>query len=87
MLNDFAIKSVIKEVHHFQIPSPNGIFNTIVDIKRMPLGILEIKFRENKTFIRRNWLNRLSSHKLKYMYTKQTILFAFGIHQQRFLME
>ena len=50
----------------------------------MSLGTLEIKFRESKIYIRRNWLYRLMGHKLKY--TKQTILFAFEIYQQKFLI-
>ena len=90
MLKVFAIKLAIKERHHFKnhlqmvlhitVPS-----NILTDMAKMPLGTLGIKFRVSKMFIRRNGLNRLMSHKLKY--TKQTILFAFDIYQQRFLIE
>ena len=52
---------------------------------RMPLGTFGIKFRDSKMFTRRNRLNRLMSHTLKY--TNQTILYAFDIYQQRFLKE
>ena len=53
-----------------------------MDMTRIPLGALEIKFRESKIFIRLNMLNRLMRHKMKL--TKQTILFAFDIYQLRF---
>ena len=79
MLKVFAIKSAIKERHHFKyhlqmvlhitVPS-----NILTDMTRISLGYLGIKFRVSKMFIRRNRLNRLMSHKLKY--TNQTILFA-----------
>ena len=90
MLNVFATKSAIKErchskYHHhmvFHITVPLNILN---DMTRMPLGTLGIKFRDSTMFIRRNRLNRLMSHKLKY--TNQTILYAFDIYQQRFLIE
>ena len=90
MLNVFAMKSAIKERHHskyhyqmvFHITVPSNILN---DMTRMPLGTLGIKFRDSKMFIRRNRLNRLMGHKLKY--TNQTILYAFDIYQQRFLIE
>ena len=90
MLKVFAIKSAIKERHHFKyhlqmvlhITAPSNI---LTDMTRMPLGTVGIKFRVSKMFIRRNRLNRLMSHKLKY--TNQTILFAFDICQQRFLIK
>ena len=90
MLNVFAMKSAIKERHrseyHYQmvlhITVPSNILN---DMTRVPLGTLGIKFRDSKMFIRRNRLNRLMSHKLKY--TNQTILYAIDIYQQRFLIE
>ena len=89
MLNVFAINSAIKERNHskyhhqmvFHISVPSNILN---DMTRMPLGTLGIKFHDSKKFIRRNRLNRLMSHKLKY--TNQTILYAFDIYQQRFLI-
>ena len=84
------MKSVIKERHqskyhyqmvfHITVPS-----NILKDMTRMPLGTLGIKFHDSKMFIRRNILNRLMSHKLKY--TNQTILYAIDIYQQRHLME
>ena len=90
MLDIFAMKSAIKERHHFKyhhqmvfhitVPS-----NLLIDMTRMPLGTLGIKFRDSKMFIRRNRLNRLMSYKLNY--TNQTILYAFDIYQQRFLIE
>ena len=52
---------------------------------RMPLGTLGIKFRDSKMFIRRNRLNWLMSYKVNY--TNQTIVYAFDIYQQRFLIE
>ena len=90
MPNVFAMKSAIKERHHskyhyhmvFHITAPSNILN---DMTRMTLGTLGIKFRNSKMFIRRNRLNRLMSQKLKY--TNQTILYAFDIYQQRFLIE
>ena len=89
MLNVFAIKSAIKERHHskyhyqmvFPITVPSNIPN---DMTRMPLGTLGIQFRDSKMFIRRNRLNRLMSHIL--IYINQTILYAFDIYQQRFLI-
>ena len=89
MLYDFTMKSVNKECHHFKTPPPNCLYikftsNTPMNMMRMPLGTLEIKFPESKIFIRRNRLNRLMSHKLK---TKQTTLFAFDIYKQRFLIK
>ena len=80
MLNVFAMKPAIKERHHpkyhyqvvFHITVPS---NKLKDMTRMPLGSLGIKFRDSKMFIRRNRLNRLISHKLKY--TNQTILYVF----------
>ena len=90
MLNVFAMKSAIKERHHFKyhyqmvfhITAPSNILNNMT---RMPLGILGIKFHDSKMLIRRNRLNRLMSHKLKY--TNQITLYAFDIYQQRFLIE
>ena len=90
MLNVFATKSAFKEryrskYHHhmvFHTTVPSNILN---DMTRMPLGTLGIKFRDSTMFIRRNRLNSLMSHKLKY--TNQTILDAFDIYQQRFLKE
>ena len=90
MLNVFAMKSAIKERRHskyhyqmvFHISAPSNILN---DMNRMPLGTLGIKFHDSKMFIRRNRLNTLMSHKLKY--TNQITLYAFGIYQQRFLIE
>ena len=66
----------------FHITDPSNI---LTDMARMPLGTLGIKFRDSKMFIRRNRLNRLMSYKLSY--TNQTILYAFAIYQQRFLIE
>ena len=90
MLKAFAMKSAIKErrhskyhyqkVVHFIVPS-----NILNGMTRMPFGTLGIIFRDSKIFIRRNRLNELMSHKLKY--TSQTILYAFDIYQQRFLIE
>ena len=85
-----AIKSAIKERHHskyyyqmfFPITVPSNIPNGMT---RMPLGTSGIKFRDSKMFIRRIRLNRLMSHKLKYI--NQTVLYAFDIYQQRFLIE
>ena len=90
MLYIFAMKSAIKESHHskyhhqivFHITVPSNI---LIDMTRMPLGTLGIKFRDSKMFIHRNRLNRLISYKLNY--TNQTILYAFDIHQQRYLIE
>ena len=86
----FATKSSIKECNHskyhyqmvFHIAVPSNILN---DMTRMLLGTLGIKFRDIKMFIRRNRLNRLMSYKLNYR--NQTILYAFDIYQQRFLIE
>ena len=86
----FATKSAIKERHHskyhhqmvFHIAVPSNI---LTDMTRMLLGTLGIKFRDSKMFIRRNRLNRLMSYKLNYR--NQTILYAFDIYQQKFLME
>ena len=77
MLDVFATKSAIKERHRskyhrhmvFHTPVPSNILS---DMTRMPLGTLGIKLHDSKMFIRRNRLNRLMSHKLKY--TNQTIL-------------
>ena len=90
MLNVFAMKSVIKERHqskyhyqmvfHITVPS-----NILIGMTRVPLGILGIKFRDSKMFIRRNRLNRLISHKLKY--TNQTVLYVFDIYIKRFPTE
>ena len=90
MLNLFAMKSAIKErnnskyylqmVLQFTVPS-----NILTDMTSMLLGTLGTKFHVSKIFIRRNRLNRLMSHTLKY--TNQTILYAFDIYQQRFLIE
>ena len=66
----------------FHITNPSNI---LTDMTRMPLGTLGIKFRDSKIFIRRNRLNSLVSYKLNE--TKQTILYAFDIYQQRFLIE
>ena len=71
-----AIKSAIKERNHskyyyqmvFPITVPSNIPNGMT---RMPLGTSGIKFRDSKMFIRRNRLNRLMSHKLKYIKSKQ----------------
>ena len=90
MLYVFVMKSAIKERHHskyhhqmvFHSTAPSNILN---DMTRMSLGTLGIKFRDSKMYVRRNWLNRLMSHELKY--TKQTILYAFDIYQERFLVE
>ena len=90
MLYIFAMQSAIKERHHsknrhqmvFHITVPSNI---LIDMTRMPLGTLGIKFRDSKMFIRRNRLNGLISYKLNY--TNQTILYAFDIYQQRFLIE
>ena len=90
MLYIFATKSAIKERHRskyqnqmvFQITDP---LNILIDMTRMPLGTLDIKFRDSKMFIRRNRLNRLISYKLNY--TNQTIVYAFDIYQQRCLIE
>ena len=84
------MKSAIKERHHskyhyymvFHITVPSNILN---DMTRMPLGTLGVKFCDSKLFIRRNRLNKLMSHKLKY--TNQTTLYAIDIYQQRFLIE
>ena len=73
------MKSAIKERNHskyrhqmvFHITVPSNI---LTDMTRMPLGTLGIKFCDSKMFIRRNRLNRLMSHKLKY--TNQTILYV-----------
>ena len=67
-------------VFHITVPS-----NILTDMTRMPMGTLSIKFRDSKMFIRRNRLNRLMGYKLNY--TNQTILYAFAIYQQRFLIE
>ena len=83
MLNVFAMKSAIEERPHskyhyqmvFHITVPSNILN---DMTRMTLGTLGIKVRDSKKFIRRNRLNRLMSHKLKY--TIQAILYAFDIY-------
>ena len=62
MLNDFVVKSVIKECHPCQLYHNQIVFyitsNTLMNIIRMPLGNLETKVceRESKIFIRRNWL-------------------------------
>ena len=90
MLYNFATKSAIKESHHskyhhqmvFNITVPSNI---LIDMTRMPLGTLGIKFRDSKMFIRRNRLNRLMGYTL--YYTTQTILYAFDIYQQRFFIE
>ena len=77
--------AIIPKYHHqmvFHVTVPSNILN---DMAKMPLGTLGIKFGDSKMFIRRNRLNRLMSHKLKY--TNQTILYAFDIYQQRFLIE
>ena len=84
------MKSAIKERHHskyhhqivFHITVPSNI---LIDMTRMPLGTLGIKFRDSKIFIHRNRLNRLISYKLNY--TNQTIIYAFDIYQQRYLIE
>ena len=81
----FAMKSAIKERRHykyhhqmvFHITVPSNI---LTDMTRMPLGTLGIQFGDSKMFIRRNSLNRLMSHKLKY--TNQTIIHVFDIYQQ-----
>ena len=65
----------------FHITVPSNILN---DMTRMTFGTLGIKFRDSKMFVRRNRLNRFMSHKLKY--THQTMLNAFDIYQQRFLI-
>ena len=86
----FSTKSAIKERHHckyhhqmvLHITVPSNI---LINMIRMRLGSLGIKFRDSKMFIRRNRLNRLISYKLNY--TNQTILYAFDIYQQRFLIE
>ena len=80
MLIVFAMKSAIKEHHHSKyhyqmVFHITVLSNILTDMTRMPLGTLGIKFRDSKMFIRRNRLNRLMSHKLKY--TNQTILYAF----------
>ena len=67
-------------VFHITVPS-----NILTDMTRMLLGALGIKFRDSKMFIRRNRLNRLMSYKLNHR--NQTILYAFAIYQQRFLIE
>ena len=59
----FATKSAIKERHHskyhhqmvFHIAVPSNI---LTDMTRMLLGILGIKFRDSKMFIRRNRLKK-----------------------------
>ena len=60
-------------VFHITVPS-----NILIDMTRMPMGTLGIKFRYSKMLIRRNKLNRLMSYKLNY--TNQTILYAFAIY-------
>ena len=90
MLYIFATKPAIKErdhpkyhyqmVFHITVPS-----NILIDMIRMPVGTLGIKFRDSKMFIRRNRLNRLMSY--KWNYTNQTILYAFNIYQQRCLID
>ena len=90
MLYIFAMKSAIKERHHskyhhqmvFHITVPSNI---LTDMTRMPLGTFDIKFRNSKMFIHRNRLNRYMSYKLKY--TNQTVLYAFDIYQQIFLIK
>ena len=80
MLNFFAMKSAIKERHHskyyhqmvLHITVPSNVLN---DMTKMPLGTLGIKFRDSKMFIRRNRLNKLMRHKLKY--TKQNNFICF----------
>ena len=72
MLYFFATKLAIKERHHqmvFHLTVPSNI---LIDMTRMPLGTLGIKFRDRKMFIRRNRLNKLMSNKLND--TNQTIL-------------
>ena len=64
MLNVFAMKSAIKErshskyhhqmVFHITVPS-----NILIGMTRMPLGTLDIKFRDSEMFILRNRLNGL----------------------------
>ena len=84
------MKSANKERHHSKY-HPQMVLhikvssNVLTDITRLPLGTLGVKFRVSKMFIRRNMLNRLMIHKLKY--TNQTILYAFGTYRQRFLIE
>ena len=86
----FTMKSAIKERHHskyhhqivFHVTVPSNI---LIDMTRMPLGTLGIKFRDSKMFIHRNRLNRRISYKLNY--TNQIILYAFDVYQQRFLIE
>ena len=90
MLNVSAMKSAIKERHfskyHHQMVFHITVFSNILgDMTRMPLCTLGKNFCDSKMFIHRNRLNRLMSHKLKY--TNQTILHAFDIYQQRFLVE
>ena len=67
-------------VFHITVPS-----NILIDMTTMPLGTLGIKFRDSQMFIRWNTLNRPMSYKLNY--TNQTILYAFAIYQQRFLIK
>ena len=54
--------------------------NTLMDMTRMPLGILEIKFHESKIFFRRNRLNRLLRHKLHYKLKPAIIAAVHGPH-------
>ena len=67
-------------VFHITVPS-----NILIVMTRTPQGTLGMKFHDRKMFIRRNRLNRLMSYKLNH--TKQTILYALDIYQQRLLIE
>ena len=70
MFSVFAMKlaiknAIISKYHHQMVFYIKFASNTLMDMPRMPLGTLEIKFREGKIFIHRNRLIRVMKHKLK----------------------
>ena len=60
-----VINAIISKYHHQMVFYINLTSNILMDMMRIPLGTLEIKFYESKMFIYRNWLHSLMSHKLK----------------------